>query len=220
MKLSDVPSLERPREKLLSLGPSALSDAELLALVLGIGTKGASVVELSQEILARIGGPMGLYSLTFPELYSVKGVGEGKACALLAIGELCARAGRAHYEKLPLKEAIASFRFGPAEVEEVFVYALDGWGRVIAKSLVGKGGPTRAIASSGEILRLALSKGTTRFALVHTHPLGNALPSPSDLSSTRELKAQAEAVGLCLLDHLIVAKTGYFSFRDNGLLDD
>ena len=207
-----------PREKLLRLGPSALSDAELLALLLGFGTKGKNVLELSDDLLRRIGGPMGLYGLTLLDLNPVKGIGRGKACALLALSELSLRAGRAHYEKPPFLVALGELEKEVGAVEEAFVFLLDGWGRVIGRGLVGKGTAAKVEPSLHEVLRYVLSKGVSRFALVHTHPFGSALPSKQDLLAAKLLAEKAKEVGVALYDQAVVSKTGYFSFRENKIL--
>lgn len=217
MKIAAIDKKDRPREKLLRLGPGALSDYELLALVLGFGTRGSGVLELAQNTLSSIGGLAGLQRITEPSAFSSYGIGVGKACALVAVAELTRRCLREPADTL--EETLHRLKQSIGEVEEAYVIGLNGKNHVIGSRLVGKGDEDQLIVSPPEILRAALALGGKRFVFAHVHPSGIPYPSPYDIDMTEHLSKDAEKVKLRLVDHLILVRDGQFSFKENGMLN-
>lgn len=216
MKIDLLPRQDRPREKLLRLGVGMLTDSELLALILGTGTRGASAIELAQKMLHSLGGVTGLRSVDVASLCALKGVGTGKAATVAALSELCRRIENP--ERANLDETVDYLARNLPVVEEAYVLAIDARKKVLSTRLVGKGASDALTLSSAEALRCALSIGAARFVFLHTHPSGIPLPSKGDIEFTMELHSAATKVGVELCDHLILVPEGRFSFRENGLL--
>ncbi|MBE6127314.1 MAG: hypothetical protein E7182_05010 [Erysipelotrichaceae bacterium] len=213
MKIAALPVQDRPREKLASLGPSALTDSELLALLFGTGTAGVSAVELAQNLLRKYGGFSHLFALDDNELRNNRGIGESKASVLLSLGEIVRRSKRG--ESLGLSACLEYLRQGIREVEETYVLCLNGRNKVTATRLLSKGESDRTSFSLLEAMRLIVSLGSKRVVLVHLHPSGIAFPSASDLAFTEELRFRLKEVGVALLDHVILSHEGTYSFLDN-----
>lgn len=214
MKIASLPLEDRPREKLLLHGPESLTDSELLALLLGSGTCGSSAIELSQSLLREYGGFRGLEGAYIDELLRIKGIGNGKASLVLALGEICRRAKRGSGGSLSahldyLRNAIGS-------VEEAYLFWVNAKKDVLARRLIARGNAHGLGLSVSEVLRLALSLGAKRIVLVHVHPSGFPFPSPTDISFTSSLSTKAKEVGVVLLDHVILSKEGAYSFMENG----
>lgn len=216
MKITSLRPEDRPRERLLQSGAGVLSDAELLSLLLGSGSKGKNVVELASEILSRHGGLGGLKDLSLPEAKGFVGVGEGKAARLLALSELLARI--ASGKGRSVEEFIKRFSSSPVTVEEAHLLLLDAKGKVFSHVLLARGGESGIRLSPKEVLRVALKRGGSRFVLVHVHPSGNCLPSAEDMNLTRRLCADAKGIGLGFADHVIVTQEGWYSFAANGAM--
>ena len=216
MKIAAIEKQDRPREKLLRLGPKALSDYELLALILGSGTKGVGVLELSQQVLSELGGTNGLFGLEEVAPLAQKGIGRGKACAILAMAELGRRVAKKPAQSLT--EAYDSLSVSLSHGEEAHVIGLDGHNRVLGQRLVGKGDENHLVLSPAEVLRSALALGAKRFVFVHLHPSGVPYPSSQDLAMTHELSLDAKKVGLSLVDHVILSRAGRYSFKENKML--
>jgi len=213
MKIAALPVQDRPREKLASLGPSALTDSELLALLFGTGTAGVSAVELAQNLLRKYGGFSHLFALDDNELRNNRGIGESKASVLLSLGEIVRRSKRG--ESLGLSACLEYLRQGIREVEETYVLCLNGRNKVTATRLLSKGESDRTSFSLLEAMRLIVSLGSKRVVLVHLHPSGIAFPSAADLAFTEELRFRLKEVGVALLDHVILSHEGTYSFLDN-----
>ncbi|MCR5348314.1 MAG: Mov34/MPN/PAD-1 family protein [Bacilli bacterium] len=215
MKIHALPEDDRPREKLFRLGPKFLTESELLALVLVSGTPGCNVVELSQLIFRRL-KKRGLSELKEEDLHGIKGLGNGKKAALLALAELCERqtGQKATDHSLPsYLGAISS-----SMAEEAYVLSLGKGDEVLSCHLLAKGGDKSLVASHREALRLASAGKGTRFVFVHTHPKGLPYPSKQDIEATKRLGEDAGRIGLTLVDHLVLGEDGSFSFRENRLL--
>lgn len=220
MKVRALPADDRPREKLSRYGAAVLSDAELLALLLGSGTRGKNVVELSRELLQTFGGLAGLCQSSLAGAREISGIGSSRIATLSAIGEIVRRASReSEKESMVLADAIDSFRKKHYEKEEAYLMFLDGRGHVSGTALLSKGKQDRIYVESNEILRLALSQGSSRFALLHVHPSGIPLPSKDDLQLTKETLRRAIDLHLCFYDHFIVSSGGVYSFRDHGHME-
>ncbi len=218
------PSAERPRERLLSGGANRLSDAELIAILLGSGIRGKDAVALGRELLAQFGGLRGLFSSGAEALGRTAGLGQAKSAALLAVREL---ARRLLLEELPLKDAVrdpqAVLDYVSAELRdrkrEVFkVLFLNKANCVTGEADLFHGTVDEAAVHPREIVRAALERSATAVILVHNHPSGRAEPSPEDQEITKKIKAACETVSIRVLDHLIIGDNRYFSFREAGMI--
>lgn len=216
---------DRPREKLLQKGTRTLSDAELMAILLGSGNTEESAVELSRRILASAGNNLNeLGKKQITDLIKFKGIGEAKAVNIVAALEL----GRRRKEQTPAdklaiatsSDAAAYFRpmLEDLPVEEFWVLLLNRSNVVIDKFMVSQGGLTGTVIDVRIILKTALEKLASALILCHNHPSGNTRPSDADRNITKKIKDAAELMEISVLDHVIIAHHQYFSFSDEGLL--
>lgn len=217
MKITAIPSSDRPREKILSSGPESLTDSELLALLLGFGIKGTNVLELSQTILTQFGGIKGLSSMDKATLSRIRGIGKGKGCLLLALGEICKRCASL-YSPDSIDGTLRYLQSSIGASEAAYVLVIDGKGRVMQSRLIGKGSSFQIELSVTEILRVAVSAGALRYVLVHFHTSGSPFPSSEDVKMTKSLMLSSNKVHITLLDHIILSSDGRFSFAENGML--
>ncbi len=219
MKVLALPADERPREKLARFGVSVLSDAELVALLLGSGTKGKNVMEVARDVLSYVGGLQGLCESSLVRAKGIPGIGKSKMALLSAIGEIVRRAQvDASETSQSIEEVALSFQKRHYEAEEAHLLILDGRGRVTRTLLLSKGGTDKVGVLLHDILRLVLQEGATRFALLHVHPSGIPLPSGEDLRLTMNLAKQVGELHLTFFDHLIVSSEGVYSFKEQGHL--
>lgn len=216
---------DQPREKLIQQGRRALSDAELIAILIGSGSKNESAVELSKRILNTFENDLNqLAKLSVQELSQFKGIGEAKAISIIAALEL----GRRRKDQIVAeKPRIVHSRdayemlkayFSDLNYEEFWVIVLNRANQILAKHLVSKGGQTGTIADPKIIFNFALLNHASSLMLAHNHPSGNLKPSQADIDLTRKLTAGAKLLDLQVLDHLIFTDKGYFSFADEGLM--
>ncbi|MFM2420862.1 MAG: hypothetical protein RL385_5585 [Pseudomonadota bacterium] len=212
-----------PREKLSEIGPRALHDEELLAVLLGTGTRDLPAPLLAQSMLSRAGGPQGLLRLGVAELAAQHGIGPGKATRIAAALEL---GRRASCHPLPRGARLSSsedvFRaFGPELGsllhEELWALAVDSRSRVISRCLLARGGLSACPVRPADVFRPLLREGAAGAVLIHNHPSGTAEPSADDLDLTTRIARAGELLGIRLLDHVIVTADGYFSCLDAGL---
>ena len=217
---------ERPREKVLSNGVQYLSDAELLAILLGSGTKHMTAVELARLILKEAGNNLQLLGrMGIEELVRIKGVGPAKAITILGALELGRRrSGMQHPEKIPVKSSETVYRLfhplmGDLEHEEFWLLMLNRANRVLGKFKVSQGGLSGTVIDTRIILKKALDNLASSIIVCHNHPSGNKQPSDADVKITEKLKKAAEMLEIKLLDHVIIADKSYFSFADEGLIN-
>ena len=213
---------EMPRERLFSLGAFALSDAELVTLLLGTGCAGSRAPELAAGLLASRGGLAGLAGSDLRELMDVRGIGRTKAAALFAALELGRRLSS---QRLREGDAIRSpedvfrhfyTRLRHARQEHFFVLLLDGRHRVLGEEIVSLGTLTASLVHPREVFRPALRASAAALILVHNHPSGDPEPSPEDRTVTERLASAGELLGIPVLDHVVVAERGFRSLRDDG----
>ena len=228
-RIQDLPSGERPREKMLRHGPSALSDPELLALFFRTGTPGLSAIDIGRALLKNYGSLTALSRLPPAEVQKQKGLGPAKALDLLAAFELGKRLARQEgaSQRLDNPQAIAQL-LGPemrAEPLEVLkIVLLTTRATLIAIEDISRGGLAETIAHPREILRPAILRAAYGFILVHNHPSGDPTPSSADLSMTRRIRDAAATMQIHFFDHIILGAptdsrpSGYHSFRETGLL--
>ncbi|WP_295178255.1 DNA repair protein RadC [uncultured Christiangramia sp.] len=216
---------DRPREKLLSKGRLALSDSELLAILIGSGSKNESAVELSKRILAQSENNLNqLGKLSIGQLCQFKGIGSAKAVVITAALELGRR--RRLEETLELSKISSSSSvfeimqpiIGELPHEEFWILYLNNSNKILEKFQISKGGITGTLVDVRISLKKALEIGAVSLILTHNHPSGNLRPSEADKQLTQKLKTAAESLDIKILDHIIVTEKSYFSFADDGIL--
>lgn len=216
---------DKPREKLMLKGKTALSDAELIAILIGSGNRNESAVDLSKRILASVDANLNaLGKLTLQQLINFKGIGEAKAISILAAMELGRRRRAEEAVELnKITSSKATFELmqpiiGELPHEEFWVLYLNNSNKVLSKSQQGKGGITGTFVDLRLVFKTAFELGATALILCHNHPSGNLKPSEADKKLTQKLKVAGENLDIQVLDHLIVTENGYFSFADEDLL--
>ncbi|MBP5611558.1 MAG: DNA repair protein RadC [Bacteroidales bacterium] len=216
---------ERPREKMMQLGPGALSDAELLAILLGSGCQKMTAVDVARRLLRRYDDDLQqLGRCTLQEMTRLKGIGPARAASVAAALEL----GRRRMQAAPAPgRNVTSSRdiynlFQPilADLvhEEFWVALLSRTHRIISHCRISQGGLSSTVADVRIILKRAVDRLASGIVLCHNHPSGNLMPSKEDIFLTAQVKSGAKMVDIVLLDHLIVAHTGYYSFADHGMI--
>jgi DNA repair protein RadC len=216
---------DRPREKFLLKGKSVLSDSELLAILIGSGSRNESAVQLCQRILASANNNLNqLGKLSITQLTDFKGIGEAKAIAIAAAMEL---GRRRRNEELPELTKITSCKavfeimqpiIGELYHEEFWVLYLNQANKVIYKSQISKGGMTSTLVDIRLIFKMAFEHNAIAIILTHNHPSGKLIPSQQDIDMTKKIKFAATALEIQVLDHMIITETDYFSFKEDGIL--
>lgn len=216
---------DQPREKLRDKGKAALSDAELVAILIGSGNTDESAVALCKRILASANNNLSeLGKLSIKQLTAFKGIGEAKAISIIAALELGRRRrGADALERKKITSSISVFELmqpviGDLPHEEFWVVFLNNSNKVIQKNQLSKGGITGTLVDVRLVLKTALEVGATALILSHNHPSGTLKPSQSDVNITQKLKLAAEHLDLKVLDHIIVTENAYFSFADASLI--
>ena len=217
---------DRPREKLLLKGKNALSNAELIAILIGSGNKTKSAVELAQEIMDRAGNNLiELSKFSVHDLTAkFKGIGTAKAVSIIAALELGKR--RMMTQALEKKKITCSRDaydiltpfLTDLYIEEFRILLLDRANKVIANISIGQGGFSGTVADPKKIFKEALDHSASGIILAHNHPSGNLKPSDNDRSLTRKIKQAGDNLDIQILDHIIVVSDGYYSFADEGTL--
>ncbi len=225
-RIKDWPEDERPREKLLKNGPEALSDAELLALVLrtGDGVSRTSALDHARLLLARFGSLRQMARATISELCRVKGIGPAKAAELLAVFQIARRFGveelRPGSRYSCSSEVFRHYheRLRDRKKEVFLALLLDSKNRVIREVLVSEGSLTASIVHPREVFAPVVRESAAGVLFVHNHPSGDPTPSREDLEITSRLKEIGDLMGVRVLDHIIIGSGDYVSFVDRGLL--
>jgi len=216
---------DRPREKLLEKGVQSLSDAEIIAILIGSGTKNESAVELSKKVLKTANNNLNeLGKLNISDLIKMKGIGDAKAITILAALEL---GRRRKFSDVITKKKITQSKdifelfqpiLGDLPHEEFWILLLNRSNRIIEKIKISQGGISGTVIDVKIILKQALEKLSSSLILCHNHPSGNKNPSNADDSITSKLKNAAEFFDIQVLDHIIIADLEYFSYADEGKL--
>jgi DNA repair protein RadC len=225
IKIYELAEEDRPREKLLLKGKSTLSDAELIAILIGTGTAACSAVDLSRMLLASVGYNLATVArMSVSDLCKFKGIGEAKAISIISALEL----GRRRKEQEPPKLLkITSSRqvyelmrpdLYDESVEQVYLLLLNRSNGLIKKERVSQGGTTASVVDPKVVFRFALEQGAHSLILIHNHPSGNLQPSDTDKRLTQRLQKIGKELELPLIDHLIYTDQGYFSFADEGIM--
>ncbi|MCG8476922.1 MAG: DNA repair protein RadC [Cytophagales bacterium] len=216
---------DRPREKMLLKGKVALTDAELLAIIIGSGTRTLSAVDLAKVILGKADNNLAnLARFTIQELKEVKGIGEAKAISIVSALELGRRRKMVEQPRNPKISCSADLHtllqsdFMDLTHEEFWVVFLSRSNQVIRKERISEGGLSGTVADPRRIFKLALDYKAVSIILAHNHPSGNLRPSKADLDLTKKVKSAGESLDIQVLDHLIFTDRGFFSFADEGVL--
>ncbi|GAB4137668.1 MAG: DNA repair protein RadC [Bacteroidia bacterium] len=216
---------DRPREKLLNKGRAYLSDAELIAILIGSGNRDESAVELSRRILLELGNDLNrLATLSISELMRFRGIGEAKAITIAAALELGRRRdSRAQSDLLKISGSMDAWRMIKADIadlphEEFWLVLLNRANVVMKKMQISRGGVSATVVDPKIIFRKALEGAASSVILAHNHPSGETKPSEQDIRLTRKIREGAALLEIALLDHIIVGANSYYSFADEGLL--
>jgi DNA repair protein RadC len=216
---------DQPREKLRDKGPRSLSDAELIAILIGSGSVQESAVDLSKRILASVNHDLQkLGKLSTAQLMTFKGIGEAKAIKIAAAMELsCRRRETTQKKSDKINSSRSVFEImnpllGYLSHEEFWVLYLNNSHKILAKTQMSKGGMTGTIVDVRIVLKQALEHSASALVLVHNHPSGALEPSKSDIHLTKKFTLAAESLDIKVLDHIIVTEKNYFSFADESLL--
>ncbi|NUW36897.1 DNA repair protein RadC [Nonomuraea sp. SMC257] len=213
MRVKDLPTRERPRERLMTSGPAALADRELLAVLLGSGFRGASAVDLASQVIEHCGDLDGLARSEPHRLLAVKGVGPAKAARVAAAFHLVRRA-QADPERPRITStsdlaAVAAPLLQGLSRERLVVVVCDPRGAVLRRTVLTEGGADHTAVPVREIVTTVLTSGGAAFGVAHNHPSGSLDPSDDDVSATARLAAAASTVGLRFLDHLIITDAAW-----------
>ena len=232
LRLKDLAVSDRPQERLEQLGPGALSDTELLAMLLRSGSRGHNVISIAQRLIAEAGSLAALVRWNESDFRRLTGIGRVKALQLVTVMEIVRRA----QTKGPEAEAnvlnrpeLIHVHFQPQTaglaVEKFWVLCLNRKNRLLRQVEITSGTATSSLAHPREVFRAAIRHGATAVVCVHNHPSGDPAPSAADVQVTRQLRDAAKAVDIDLLDHVIVGRTaadplgrGFYSFRESGVL--
>lgn len=216
---------DRPREKLLIKGNSALSDAELIAILLGTGTTTMSAVDLAKKILQGVDNNLNILArLSIKELMKVKGIGEAKAISIVAALELGRRRKESGADEKPKitssKDAYDYIKADLLDIphEEFWILLVNRANRIVKKQQISLGGVAGTVADPKIIFKIALEELASAIILVHNHPSGNLIASQADINLTNKLKEGGKLLEVQVLDHIIIAGKNYFSFADEGIL--
>jgi len=216
---------DRPREKLLLKGKASLSDAELMAILIGSGNREESAVKLSKKILNSIDNNLNeLGKLQVDDLLKFKGIGEAKAISIITALEL---GRRRRIEEALKKQKITSSKsvfelmqpvIGDIQHEEFWIIYLNNANKIQLKTQLSKGGITGTLVDSRLVFKRAIELSATSIILCHNHPSGTLKPSSSDISLTKKIKSGGDVLDIKILDHLIITQNNYFSFADENML--
>jgi DNA repair protein RadC len=220
--ICELPETERPRERLLHQGSGALSDTELLAVLLRTGKVGVSVLSLASELLLESGGLSGLLEVT-PAFLRRSGIGPAKAASLLAALEIARRVAKGEMPaRDPLSDAARtarylSMRYRQKDQEVMGALFVDGRHRILGEKEIFRGTLQRITVEPREVLKECLMRGAAAFILFHTHPSGDPAPSAEDIAFTRRMADAADALGVAMLDHLILGSGKWVSLKERGV---
>jgi len=215
---------DKPREKLMLKGKSVLSDAELIAILIGSGSRNESAVDLSKRILASVDHNLNaLGKLSITQLMNFKGIGEAKAISIIAAMELGRR--RRNEDVIDLTKITSSKSvfdimqpiIGELPHEEFWVLFLNNSNKILFKTQLSKGGMTGTMVDIRIVFKLAFEQNATAIILTHNHPSGKLQASDADIQITKKIKTAGQQLDIPVLDHIIITENGYYSFVDEGI---
>lgn len=225
LKIKDWALEDRPREKLLQKGINSLSDAEIIAIILGSGTRNESAVELSKKVLKSANNNLNeLGKLGISDLTKLKGIGEAKAITIIAALEIGRRrkvADIMNKKKITSSNDVFEIfqpTLGDLPHEEFWVLYLNRSNKIIDKQKISQGGIAGTVIDTKLIIKHAIEKLSSSMILCHNHPSGNRIPSANDNKITNKLKQGADLLDIAVLDHIIIANKEYYSYADEGNL--
>jgi len=218
MRIKDISLENRPRERLMKNGVSALSDAELLAIIMKTGTYRENVIDMSNRLISKYGASK-LSSCSMKELQEIRGIGQAKACQILSLFEFARRHSNTVSSKNPVKSAKDVFdilrpKIAYLEKEHFAVLMLDTKNRPIKEEIVSIGTLNASIVHPREIFRSAIKEGANSVIIAHNHPSGDPKPSVADRKITEDLINAGDVLNIKVLDHVIIGKDGYWSFNE------
>jgi DNA repair protein RadC len=222
-RITDLASSERPRERLARLGANALSNAELVAILLGSGRRGVNAVQLAQEILLEVKGLPGLHRVPYAGLRRLPGVGPAKAAQLRAAVELGRRLAVADFHERPIiqspEDAAAqlTYEMKALEREQLRVLLLDTRNQLIRSVTVYQGSLNSSLIRVGEVFRDAVRANAAAIIVAHNHPSGDPIPSPEDVRVTRAIVEAGRLMDIEVLDHLVIGHNRYVSLKAQKL---
>ena len=222
VKLKELPVLERPRERLINVGVENLSDEEILAIILKTGSKEMSVKNLSSYILSSLGGIENLKNINYHEVKKIKGIGEAKACTLVALSEIARRMNRkiASIIGTKLNTPLKIFEYYKSKInndqEQFYCIYLDASKKVIEEKLLFIGTANYSLVHPRDVFKEAYLLNATSIICVHNHPSGEVKPSKEDINLTIRLKEIGVLMGIRVVDHIIIGDDRYYSFLENG----
>jgi DNA repair protein RadC len=220
--MAQVPMVDRPREKLARVGAMALGDSELVALVLGTGTRSRGALAVARDVIEMAGGVPGLVRITLDELCRVPGVGASRAARVVGAVELGRRTlfgdGNERPQMRSTKDLVAYLlpRYGGGAVERFGVVLLDQKQRVIRSVILSTGTAEASISHPRDVFRAAVLGSASSIAVFHNHPSGDPLPSATDRVVTRKLVEAGELMSIDVIDHIILGSSTYFSFKEES----
>lgn len=232
LRVKDLAVQDRPQERLEKLGPGALSDTELLAMLLRSGSKGHNVISIAQRLIAEAGSLPALVKWQETDFRRLTGIGRVKALQLVTVMEIVRRSlaqGTEPEDGILNRPALIHAHFqaqiAGLAVEKFWVLCLNRKNRLLKQVEITSGTATSSLAHPREVFREAIRHGATAIVCVHNHPSGDPAPSAADVQVTRQMREAAKAVDIELLDHVIVGRAGadpqgrgYYSFRETGVL--
>jgi DNA repair protein RadC len=222
-RITDLHESDRPRERLASLGPQALSNAELIAILLRVGVPGENAVQVGQRLLQKFGGISGIHRAPFADLISQHGIGEAKAAQLKAAIELGRRLTLESPDERPTinspadAAALVMYEMGALEQEHLRVMLLDRRNRVLEVAELYRGSTSSAQVRVGEVFREAIRKNASALIVIHNHPSGDPTPSPDDVALTRAIVQAGKMLDVDVLDHLVIGQGRWVSLKERGL---
>lgn len=224
-RIKDLPLSERPREKLISYGVEALSNAELLALIIKVGNQEETAVEVAQKILSRDNrGIAYLSDVSLEELMEVKGIGESKACQILATIEIGKRLNRVGpQDKVKVSSPIVLVNLLMDEMrylckEHFKIAILDTKNQILAIENISIGTLNASIVHPRDVFKISIKRNANSIILIHNHPSGDPNPSNEDISITNRLIDAGNLIGIKVLDHIIIGDNKYISFKEKNLV--
>ena len=222
-RITDLAISDRPRERLAEVGAQALSNSELLAILLRTGIQGENAVHIGQRLLNHFGGIRGLHSASFSEVCAQKGIGPAKAAQIKAAIELGRRLQVASPEEKPSighpKDAadLVMYEMGALDHEELWVLLLDTRNRVLSVDKIYKGSLNASTVRIGELFRQAIQRNAASLIVVHNHPSGDPAPSPEDIKLTKVVVQAGKMLDIEVLDHLVIGHGCFLSLKEKKL---
>lgn len=221
--LKELPLEERPRERLEKYGAEALSIAELLAIIIRCGTNNLSAISLSFEVLKEFENLESLSNATISELSKIKGIEKAKAISIIASLELGKRMYNELTKKIKIKNSLDAYMlvkgdFFNVSIEELVAIFLNIKGEVVKVKKITVGSVSQTIIEAKDILKWALKYSSSNFIICHNHPSGDPSPSINDIKATNEITKQASIIDINLVDHIIIGRRKYYSFKESKII--